>query len=450
MKRMYKDNLVTVVVTVVIVVVICLTGFYVASQFLKPKANNVTDSDGEYKVKAQYPSENITLTYWRTVDGTAVFDPILEEWKRLHPNVTIQITNFPLADYDKRLSDAAKAGTLPDLMMMRADWIPRYLAGLKPAPSSIFGVDEYKKTFAAITSQDLIKNNQVYGVSYGVPTLGLFYNVQAWEAAGLKDPPASWQDLLDANSKLSQKQGENLYKSGIALGTANITSANAIITLLMMQNGAKMTDQPPTKATFDQPGADNYPSATKALSFYLSFAQPTKSSYSWSDALGNSVQAFEQGKTAMMIQYPFTYLDIKAHAPSLNFKMAKVPQVNSNAPINYSEYWAEGVAANSKYPDVAWDFYNFMTTKKIMNQYSVPTMKPASRLDLAQAQEQDTLLGPFAAQVSSATDYYKGNNVVSDAALVEMINTALAGYDPAIAVRTANGKVTQSIQQFPY
>lgn len=449
MQRVYKDNLTTVIVAVVIIVVIALTAFYVASQLLKPKSTTSTETE-EYKAKVQYPSENITLTYWRTVDGTAVFDPILAEWKKLHPNVTIQITNFPLAEYDKRLSEAAKAGTLPDLMMMRADWLPRYQGSLKPAPNTIFNVDDYKKTFAPITAQDLIKNNQVYGVSYGIPTLGLFYNTQAWETAGLKDAPSSWQDLLDANAKLSQKQGQNLYKSGIALGTANITSANAIITLLMMQNGAKMTDLPPTKATFDQPGADNYPSASKALSFYISFAQPSKSSYSWSDALGNSVQAFEQGKTAMMIQYPFAYLDIKAQAPNLDFKMAKIPQVNSSSPVNYSEYWAEGVANSSKYSDIAWDFYNFMTTKKIMNQYSVPTMKPASRLDLAKSQEQDTLIGSFAAQVPSAQGYYKGNNATTDAALLEMINTALAGYDPLIAVRTANGKVTQSIQQFPY
>lgn len=449
MQKVYKDNLKTVLLAVIIVLVVGLTAFYVASQFLKPKGSTIPETE-EYKAKAQYPNENITLTYWRTVDGTAVFDPILTEWKKQHPNVTIQITNFPLAEYDKRLSEAAKAGTLPDLMMMRADWLPRYQNNLKPAPNTIFSVDAYKNTFAPITAQDLIKNNQVYAVSYGIPTLGLFYNTQAWEAVGLKDTPRSWQDLLDANAKLSQKQGQDLYKSGIALGTANITSANAIITLLMMQNGAKMTDQPPTKATFDQPGADNYPSSAKALSFYTSFAQPSKSSYSWSDALGNSTQAFEQGKTAMMVQYPFAYLDVKAQAPNLNFKMAKIPQVNSGSPINYSEYWAESVATTSKYPDIAWDFYNFMTTKKIMNQYSVPTMKPASRLDLAKEQEQDTLLGPFAAQVPSAQGYYKGNNTASDAAMLEMINTALSGYDPLIAVRTANGKVTQSIQQFPY
>ncbi len=450
MRRVYKDNLKTVLVAVIIVLVVALTGFYIASQLLKPKNQSSADSSAEYKAKAQYPTENITLTYWRTVDGTAVFDPILAEWKKLHPNVAIQITNIPFAEYDNRLSEAAKNNTLPDLFMLRSDWVPRYQKNIKPAPDAIFNPTEYKQTFAPVTSQDLIKNNQVYGVSYGIPTLGLFYNTQLFEAAGVSDPPQTWQDLVDANAKLSQKQGQNLYKSGIALGTANISSASSIITLLMMQNGAQMTNQPPTQATFDKPTSDGYAAGPKALSFYNSFALASKSTYSWSDALGNSTQAFEQGKTAMIVQYPFTYLDIKAQAPNLSFKMAKVPQVNTGSSINYTEYWAESVANTSKYPDIAWDFYNFMTTRHIMNQYSVPTMKPASRLDLAQAQQQDSLLGPFAAQVPTAQDYYKGNNVATEAAILEMINNGLAGYDPQVATRAASDKVTKSIQQFPY
>jgi ABC-type glycerol-3-phosphate transport system substrate-binding protein len=334
--------------------------------------------------------------------------------------------------------------------MYRADWLPRYQKNLKPAPVAVFNAEEYKRTFAGITARDLLRGGEVYGVSYGIPTLGLFYNTQLFEAAGLNDPPKTWQEVVDMNAKLSQKEGQNLFKSGIALGTANVSAASSIMPMLMMQNGAKMTDDPPTKATFEEPSVDGYQASPKALSFYNSFALPSKSTYSWSDALGDSNQAFALGKTAMIVQYPYRYQDIKAQNPNLQFKMAKLPQVNPDSPLNYSEYWAEGVSAASKHPDIAWDFYNFMTTYQIMNQYSVPTMKPASRLDLAEAQRQDSLLGPFAEQVPSAQGYYKGNNVATDAAILEMIQTSLAGFDPMIAVRGASNKVTQSIKQFPY
>jgi hypothetical protein len=91
-----------------------------------------------------------------------------------------------------------------------------------------------------------------------------------------------------------------------------------------------------------------------------------------------------------------------------------------------------------------------MTSYEIMNMYSVPTLKPASRLDLAKAQEQDNVLGPFAKQVPTAKSYYKGNSALTDSAMIQMINTALTGFDSAIAVRVASENVTKSIQQYPY
>lgn len=447
--KIHKGTLKGVLLTVALITGIGITGFFIGSWLLAPK-QQVQSNAISYKAKANYPSENITLTYWRTVDGKDVFGPILEEWKKQHPNVTINVVNFPFADYDQRLSEASATGNLPDLYMLRADWVPRFKTSLKPAPKTIFSVEDYKKTFAPITYQDLIRGDEVLAVTYGVPTLGLFYNTDLFSKAGIKDPPKTWQELLDANSKLVQKSGNNLIQSGVALGTSKVANASSIMPLLMMQNGAAMTDNPPTLATFDKPDSTNYPSSAKALDFYTSFAKPTKSSYSWSDGFGESTQAFMQGRVGMIIDFPYKYLIINSQNPNLKYKMAKLPQVNTGNPVNYGEYWAEGVATTTKYPDIAWDFYNFMTSYEIMNKYSVPTMKPASRLDLAKAQQQDSLIGVFAEQVPTAKNYYKGNSTTSDLAMLEMINTSLSGFDPAIAVRAANEKVSGAIKQYPY
>jgi ABC-type glycerol-3-phosphate transport system substrate-binding protein len=447
--KVYKDNFITVLVTIIIILVMGLAGFFIGSFILAPKTSTKSDKT-TYKPKVKYPNGPITLTYWRTIEGVDVFAPILEEYKKLYANVKIEIKDIPFAEYDARLADAAKNNNLPDLFMLRSDWVPRYRDYMKQSPNEVFSTEDYKKIFAPVTSEDLIYNNEVYAVSYGIPTLGLFYNSDKFSSQGITDPPATWQELLDINSKLVTREGNGLVNSGIALGTANISAASGIMPLLMIQNGATMTDSPPTKATFEKPGVDNYPSSSKALDFYTSFAKPNKSSYSWSDGFGNDIKAFENSKTAMIIDYPFRYTQIKNEARNLNFKTAKAPQVNPNSPVNYTVYWAEGVSKNSKYPEVAWDFYNFMTSYEIMNIYTANTLRPASRLDLAKAQEQDTILGPFAAQVPTAKSYYKGNNAQSDAAMLQMISTALSGFDPAIAVRAASDSVTKSIQQYPY
>ena len=439
----YKDNFVTLVITMAIIVAMGALGFVIGSFVLSPKP--AAESKLSYKPKASYPNGPIKLSYWRTADGSEVFKPILERWNAIHPSVTIEVINIPLAEYDKRLADALSSGNMPDMFMLRSDWLPRYKAIIKPSPQAIFTVDDYKKTFANILAKDLTEGEDVLAVSYGVPTLGLFYNTDKFASAGITSPPADWPALLDANSKLALKASNGLIRSGIALGTEKISNASSIMALLMMQNGAVMTDTPPTKATFELPTGTSYPSSAKALDFYTSFAKPGKSNYSWNDGFGDSTQAFALGKTAMMIDYPYRYLQLTKQAPNLKFKMAKVPQVNGDYPVNYSEYWAEAVSKTSGYSDIAWDFYSFATSYEIMNLYSVPTMKPGSRLDLAKAQGQDSIIGPFAEQVASAQAYYKGNGTTTDAAFISMIGTALSGFDSAIAVRIASERVTESI-----
>ncbi len=439
----YKDNFVTLVITMAIIVAMGALGFVIGSFVLSPKP--AAESKLSYKPKASYPNGPIKLSYWRTADGSEVFKPILERWNAIHPSVAIEVVNIPLAEYDKRLADALSSGNMPDMFMLRSDWLPRYKAIIKPSPQAIFTVDDYKKTFASILVKDLTDDEDVLAVSYGVPTLGLFYNTDKFASAGITSPPADWPALLDANSKLALKASNGLIRSGIALGTEKISNASSIMALLMMQNGAVMTDTPPTKATFELPTGPGYPSSAKALDFYTSFAKPGKSSYSWNDGFGDSTQAFALGKTAMMIDYPYRYLQLTKQAPNLKFKMAKVPQVNGDYPVNYSEYWAEAVSKTSGYSDIAWDFYNFATSYEIMNLYSAPTMKPASRLDLAKAQGQDSIIGPFAEQVASAQGYYKGNGATTDVAFISMISTALSGFDSAIAVRIASERVTESI-----
>lgn len=445
--QLRKRSIGGIVVTIIIVAIVSMLVLLLGSWLLAPKQRTGPDRE-VYKPRIEYPDDKITLTYWRTVDGKDVFTPILEEWKKHHPNVTINLVSIPFAEYDKKLSEAMASDTLPDLFMLRADWVPRYRGSLQPAPSKVFTTEEYKKTFAPVTFQDLLRGDEVLAVSYGVPTLGLFYNTELFEKAGIKDPPTDWQGVLDANTKLVQRSGDNLVRAGIALGTAKVANASSIMPMLMMQNGATMTDDPPTKAIFEQPDSTNHPSSAKAVDFYSSFAKPNRASYSWSDGFGESTQAFTKGQVAMIIDFPYKHQIISAQNPNLKFRITKLPQVNQDRPVNYSEYWAEGVSKTSKYQEIAWDFYNFMTTYDVMNKYSVPTMKPASRLDLAKAQEQDSLIGVFAGQVATAKSYYKGSNAISDSAILEMINSTLSGFDPAIAVRASSDKVTSAIKKY--
>ena len=221
--RIYRDTIKSFFITLAVIMVLGLLGFLIGSYLLSPKQN--TGKRDVYAPKVDYPNGPIKLTYWRTVDGKEVFDPILDKWKSYHPNVTVEVVNIPLADYDKRLYDAATSGNMPDMFMLRSDWLPRYKNFTSDAPDSVFTPEKYKKTFAPVVVNDLMLADKIKAVSYGVPTLGIFYNA----------------DMLNqARQILRQNKDSTAMKQLAKIGFKCITSQqNSIILETIFNNKRK-------------------------------------------------------------------------------------------------------------------------------------------------------------------------------------------------------------------
>lgn len=410
-----------------------------------PQNGIVTESIESSGSRIDFPKEKLTLTYWRTIDGVEPFKEIIADYKQLHPNVAIKLINLKTADYDKTLTEAAKAGKLPDIYSVKDDWLPRYDQYNAAAPSSVFSAEEFKQTFVDVVSNRLVDGEAVDGLAYGVSTLGVFYNTELLSKAGYKNPPKTWDEAVQMSQKLTRREGNNISQAGLAIGNSKATGYTAIVSALMQQNGATMTNTPPTQALFNKPDQENYPAGAKAVNFYTSFARPSSKNYAWNDQLGGSLEAFKSGKAAMMIDYAYRAPEIDASNPELKYKMAAFPQVDSKNPKNQAEFWVEQVNKDSKYAEVAWDFLRFASTRTQLNRYSIATYRPAARKDLISLQSEDKYIGPFAKQLNSAVSWYKGNSYNVDGIFSDMISAVLAGGDAQSAVDTAAVRTTQEI-----
>ncbi len=416
--------------------------------YILTQSSNIFSSPNiEYQSKVQYPTTPITLTYWLPSDEAGNLDAVLANYKKLHPNVTVNITYIDPAGYQSKVLQAQTAGTLPDMFGFRNDALPLYQKSLQPAPDSVITSEQYNQTFADFATKNLVSGKTIYGMPFGIATLGLFYNTDAFKKANISSPPSTWPEFDKANSSVRNKQGQTLYGSGVALGTASIHNYPDIISMFMMQNGAAMTNSPPTKATFQLPDSTGYSSGSKALEYYASFAQPTRENYSWSDALGSSVTIFATGKTQMMIDYPMVAKTVRKQNASLSFAMSALPQTNPKNPLNYGVVFTQGVSKTSKNSEIAWDFLGFASSKNQQLLYSQASLWPAARRDLITQQYNDKDLAPFARQIATASDWYRGINYATNNNLREMINNYLAGYDSKIATNLAAAAVTLEIQK---
>ena len=91
-----------------------------------------------------FPTENITIEVWWHEYGpfTAYVKELIEAYKKLHPNVTINATVASSTDMNQKLTVALAAGTGPDIMDADASYyVAYYTKGiLEPANLDVFGV----------------------------------------------------------------------------------------------------------------------------------------------------------------------------------------------------------------------------------------------------------------------------------------------------------------------
>lgn len=410
--------------------------------------------------KTQTATLPIVLTFWQTFDDSEAFSEIITKYQTLHPNITIDYRKLRYEEYENELLNAWAEDRGPDIFAIQNTWLKKYQPKITPMPAEItmaymvqigtikkeivpqlktvktLSIRDLKNNFADVVSSDVVlEDGKIYGLPLSVDTLALFYNRDLLNSAGITSAPHFWNKDFQQNIKKLSKQDlkKGLVQSGIALGTAkNINRFSDILSVLMMQNGAIMSDG--NQIIFNAISknmSNNYNPGLEALRFYTDFANPAKEVYSWNNDLPNSLESFASGNLAMVFGYSFNLEQIRTQAPKLNFGISKLPQIEGNQmEINFANYWVESVSKKSKNPNEAWDFIQFMTKEENAKIYLAKTKKPTALKSLISAQKDSEDLSVFAEQILSAKSWYHGKSINdAEGAIAEMINLALTATD---------------------
>lgn len=406
----------------------------------------------------------ISLTIWNVFEDEDVYSELIFEYKKLNPNVTVDYVKVDYLEYRVKLLNAFASGTAPDIFAMHNTWLPLEKDRISPARQTLPIVSQFDQVFPRIVREDFTRVNEngernIYALPLSIETLGLFYNKDYFETANIASAPKTWEELIDYAKLFTQLDDAGKIKiSGIALGTAgNINRAADIISLLMLQAGAHMNNELLSEATFDDqvwigeegPQQKRFSPGKEALQFYLAFSDPASNAYSWNADMPYSIDAFVQGKTTMMINYPHHISTIMSKAPHLNVEVAPMPQLQDRKEnTNYASYWGFAVSKSSQNKDAAWDFVNFLVQPENEKKYLEKAKAPTSRLDLILWQQQDPMLKHFANQIVEAKSWYQGDSTAVETILEDMISGASAKAKTIEeALEDAAARVTVVIQK---
>lgn len=378
--------------------------------------------------------QNAELIMWGLWDDSNLMDKYISEFRKQYSNIKIEYRKLTPQEYETELINALAENRGPDIFAMHHTWYSKHKNKLEPMSEEIMTLKDYKDRFVDVVYDDFVVDDKVYGFPFYTDTLALFYNKDAFNDAGIVNPPRTWQEVQQIVPRLTKlDQFGNFIQSGIALGTGdNINRSPDLLAVLMLQTGAQMTNPNDyTQITFNrsrsQSGQDINP-ADLALEYYTDFANPRKTVYNWNSTLDNSIDAFYEREVAMMITYSYQVEAIKAKAPRLNFAVAPLPQVNLDSGLaNYANYWGYGVSSQSQYSDEAYTFLKFMTEKEQSQEYFLNTKRPTPRRDLIEVQSQDLDYGVFVNQILQAKTWRQPDNNTVDRILIEAINNVNLG-----------------------
>ncbi|MDP3244627.1 MAG: extracellular solute-binding protein [bacterium] len=427
-------------------------------------------------------SRPVVLNWWSPFLDSASVKPVIEAYRAIHPNVTINFRKSRYEDYEKELLNALAEDSGPDIFSLHNTWVNGWRTKLLPMPKSVtlpfqqtsgtlkkevvtvlrasptLGVKGVKNNFVDVVASDVILPSQdpvgadeVYGLPMSLDTLALYYNKDILNLAGIPTPPRTWSELQGLVKKITKLDADGkIIQSGAALGTArNVERASDIMALLMMQNGAAMENER-GQVAFDKTPASlkgrGVPPGEEALIFYTDFANPSKEIYSWNSSMPGSLEAFAQGKTAFFLGYSYHLPVIKNMSPKLNFTAASVPQIEGNPEVGFANYWVEGISKKTNYADFAWDFIQFATAGGQTENYLQRVKKPTALRSLVVKQGEDLDIGVFASQVLRAKSWYHGVNATAAMeAILQMIESVNRGdVETKEAIYTAAQKVGQT------
>lgn len=403
------------------------------------------------------------LEIWNVFEEEEVYKEFITEYRSFNPHVTIKYTKINYLEYRQRLTDAFANGTAPDIFALHNTSLPLHENRISPAPGNLETVVRFDQIFPKVVAFDFTRETAegqrvVYALPLAMETLGIFYNKEYFETANIQSPPKTWEELLDYAKVFTQLDDAGEIRiSGIPLGTVeNINRSTDIITLLMLQSGTRMNNELLTEAMFDEPVSVGegdteqrfYP-GKEALDFYLAFSDPARSVYSWNDKMSYSIDAFVEGRAAMMINYPHHISTIMSKSPHLLLGVAGVPQLSGRKEdVSYATYWGFAVSKKSANAEGAWQFIEYLIQPENVKRYLVKTKLPTARLDLVLWQQSDPFLKYFANQIPNARSWYQGDSLEVEDALGDMIIAAGSGeMTVEEALEAAAARVTLTIKK---
>ncbi|WP_208656889.1 ABC transporter substrate-binding protein [Vreelandella populi] len=248
---------------------------------------------------AQPEQVALTMYYPVSVGGalTEVIDELVADFETEHPGISVEA--IYAGNYDDtrvRAMSAIEANDAPQLsVLFSIDLYELLEQDAIVAFDEVIESDEEREWLDSFYP-GLMENGQLDGQTYGIPfqrsTIVLYWNKDAFEAAGLdpETPPENWQEMAEMAATVREASGGEQW--GVMVPSTGYPYW--MFQAFAFQNGHRLMSEDGTEVYFDDPAA------IEALEYWVSLSGEHQAMPDGTIEWGTLRQNFIEQSTAMM------------------------------------------------------------------------------------------------------------------------------------------------------
>jgi len=332
------------------------------------------------------------VTVWGTYDDRTI-NSILEELSYSDPRFEqVTYVEKDSRTFNESLVEALASGDGPDIFFLEQNTILRHKDKILPIPYDSMSEREFKDVFIG-EGELFLGEEGIIALPFMIDPMILYWNRDHYAQAGISRPPRFWDELLplalDGALTIRGESGA-IKRSAFAIGEyQNITHAKELLSMLILQAGGALVikeEDNTLSSGLLRRLDDGQTPAENALRFYIDFANPAKSVYTWNRALPEAKQAFVSGVLSNYIGFASELSSIRQQNANLNFDVALVPQVRSSgSSVTYGNITGLAITEASKNPTGAIQVAFALSADKTLEKVSETMgLAPVSRALLSE------------------------------------------------------------------
>ena len=319
-------------------------------------------------------SEAVTLNVVCYTDAQgADYQRTIEGYKQeVNANFDLSIDVTPWGEYWPKLKTSAAAGTPFDVMIMNGPNIMFHAANnilYDLSPYVTADKIDMLETFPAY----LVNVYTIFGKVWGLPnfhaTIGMYYNREHLDQAGLSEPELGWtfDDWLEMSQRLTIRKGETPERWGTNVGIWGQSEGYNYV----LANGGEILNKEKTEFLFGQPaGLDAFKFMHDLINRHG--VAPTRAEAS--DA-GGKRNMFHNGLISFRASGPWEFGHL-APLEHINWGVQALPMNVRQANVVHGSSYSVGDSV--KTPDHSWSYIKFATTSDTGENSTAQSTMPGS------------------------------------------------------------------------